>query len=494
MERKDDRSARIERPGLIQSFIPSGALKTSIHRSNTRLFPLAASRLDDLQGMLKLFRIQIEKNPDLVELSQKWFDVYQKRSEAAIKLMLVGSSQAEVLREVDFAASGVAGAVEKGSDWQTPSGSYFSANPLGKKGSVCLVYPGAFNSYVGLGRDLFRYFPQIVGWMSPIASDLDYVFCTRYLYPPDLERMTKDEVNALEACLLDDAVAMMTSGMAFSVVYTFILERFFKIKAESALGYSLGEMSMLFGSGVWVEGDKASAALAASPLFQDQLCGPMNAVREAWGLIPQESGRSEDLWANFVLMAPEDRVREALKGKEHVYLTHVNTPRQVVIGGEPAACQRVIQNLKCSSLKAPFNYALHCDAMKSAYNEFRRLNLRPIECWPEIRLYSSANYDQLKPVPDDIAHRVALGLCRYLDFPRLIQGAYADGGRIFIEIGPGGNCSKWIEDTLRGQPCLAMPVNRKGMDDAASLIRMIARLASHAATVDLTPLYEAVEG
>ncbi len=493
MERKPDLTTRVEQPGVI-SFARPGEQKTSIHRSAFKLFPMAASRLDDLLGMLKLLRIQVEKNADLAELARKWYEVYQKRPEADLRLMLVGSSQGEVLREIDFAANGVPGAIEKMCDWQTPLGSYFAANPLGKEGSVCFVYPGAFNSYVGLGRDLFQYFPQIPEWMAPIASDLNYVFCARYLYPPDLDRMTKEQVNELEASLLDDAVAMMTSGMAFSVVYTFILERIFKVRAGSAMGYSLGEMSMLFGCGMWVEGDKASTALAASPLFKSRLSGPMNAVREAWGLEPQETGRSEDLWANFVLMATEERVREAINDEARVYLTHVNTPRQVVIGGEPEACQRVIQRLKCSSLKAPFNYALHCEAMKSAYGEFRRLNIHPIQRWPEMRLYSAAEYDQFRPVPEEIAHRVATGLCQHLDFPRLIQLAHNDGGRIYIEIGPGGNCAKWIEDTLRGQPGLAMSVNRKGMDDAAALIRAVARLASHGVGVDLRALYEPVEG
>ncbi len=493
MERKTNLTASTEETGVIPSIVPQGKLKTTIHRSAYRLFPLAADRLDDLQGMMKLLRIQVEKNPDLAELSHKWFDVYQKRPEAGMRLMLAGSSQAELGREIDFAATGVAGAIEKGIDWQTPLGSFFAPQPLGKDGSVCFVYPGAFNSYVGLGRSLFQYFPQIVPWMAPIASDLNYVFCERYLYPPDLDRMTNEQVNELEEILLNDAVAMMTSGMAFSVVYTFILERIFKVQAQSAMGYSLGEMSMLFGTGVWVEGDKASSALAASPLFKTELSGPMNAVRTTWGMEPRETGRSEDVWANFVLMAPPDRVLEALKGEKLVYLTHVNTPRQVVIGGDPDGCRRVIRNLKCSSLKAPFNYALHCDAMKSAYNELRRLNVHPIRRWPAMRLYSAAAYDEFKPEPEDIAHRVAFGLCRHLDFPCLVQKAYGEGSRIFIEVGAGGNCAKWIEDTLRGQLCLAMSVNRKGMDDAASLIRSLARLASHFADVDLTAIYEAVE-
>lgn len=454
-----------------------------------RLFPLAANSADELFGMMKLLRIQAEKDPDLFGLSQKWFEVYQKRPAARLGLMLTGSTQEELLREIDFAQKGVSSALEKGVDWQTPSGSYFAPVPLGAEGKVCLVYPGAFNSYVGIGRELFQLFPQIYAWMKPIASDLAYVFCERYLYPRSLEPITKEELAGLENALTDDAVAMMTSGMAFSVVYTYILDKVFKLSVDSALGYSLGEMSMLFATGVWVDGDTASEALARSPLFSDRLAGPLNAVREAWGLPVEQDGHSSNLWANHVLMAPADRVLDALKAEERVYLTHINTPRQVVIGGEKEGCQRVIQALKSPSLKAPFSYALHCEAMKSEYAELKRLNQRSIQRWPDLKLYSADNYDLFQPEPDDIAHQVASSLCTHLDFPRLVRRAYTDGARIFIEVGAGGNCAKWIDDSLRGDACLTMSVNRKGTDDASMLVRTLAKLASHRVPVDLTPLY-----
>ncbi|HVP21910.1 MAG TPA: hypothetical protein VMS73_08620 [Anaerolineaceae bacterium] len=461
----------------------------ALSQAEFRLIPLAANTIDELNGMVKLLRIQAEKDPDLHSLSQKWYGVYEKRPAATMGLMLTASNQAELLREIEFAQKGVPDALQRGVDWQTPTGSYFAPKPLGQTGSVCLVYPGAFNSYVGIGRDLFRLFPQIYDWMEPLAKDLAFVFYDHYLYPRSLEPISKEELGALENALTEDAVAMMTSGMAFSVVYTYILERVFKVQVDSALGYSLGEMSMLFATGVWADGDEASRSLAKSPLFHDRLAGPLNAVREAWGMPAQSDGKSEDLWANHVLMAAPERVLEAIEDEKRVYMTHTNTPRQVVLAGEKNDCQRVIQALKCTSLKAPFSYALHCEAMKSAYDQFRILNLRSIQAWTNIRLYSAAGYDLFKPDPEDIAHQVAISLCQHLDFPRLVQRAYADGARIFIEVGAGGNCAKWIDDSLRGSPCLTMSVNRKGMDDTAALVRTLAKLASHRAAVDLAPLY-----
>jgi acyl transferase domain-containing protein len=106
-----------------------------------------------------------------------------------------------------------------------------------------------------------------------------------------------------------------------------------------------------------VEADATRARLKASPLFQSRLAGAQLAVREHWGVTGELNG---SLWSNTFLMAPMERVEEALRGEERVYLTHINTPRQVVIGGDPQGIRRVVEALKCTSLKAPFDFALHC--------------------------------------------------------------------------------------------------------------------------------------
>jgi acyl transferase domain-containing protein len=104
-------------------------------------------------------------------------------------------------------------------------------------------------------------------------------------------------------------------------------------------------------------------------------------------------------------------------------------------------------------------------------------------------LYSAADDQPFEMSVDGIARAVARDLCSMLDFPRLVETAYNDGARIFIELGAGSNCAKWIEEILKGRPFLSVSANRKGVDDAASIFRVLARLASHQTAVNLEPLY-----
>ena len=65
----------------------------------------------------------------------------------------------------------------------------------------------------------------------------------------------------------------------------------------------------------------------------------------------------------------------------------------------------------------------------------------------------------------EIADKMAHMLTSPLDFPRLVHQVYADGARVFIEAGAGGNCARWIDESLKGSPHLALSMNRRGTDD-----------------------------
>ena len=51
--------------------------------------------------------------------------------------------------------------IQQKSTIKTPNGSYFTANPLAKKGKVAFVYPGSAAAYEQMGKDIFQLFPQL---------------------------------------------------------------------------------------------------------------------------------------------------------------------------------------------------------------------------------------------------------------------------------------------------------------------------------------------
>jgi PfaB family protein len=453
------------------------------------LLPVAAESAAELYTQLSSLHTQISASTNLkneaIQAYRRWLD---DKSSTSLTTCLLGHTPEELAREIGFALKGIPTALERNNDWQTPLGSYFTPKPLGETGSTAFVYPGAFNSYPGMGQDLFYLFPLLFDRFGSMTRQIDQLLNEKALYPRSLAALTQADLDQIEAQLTADPLVMLISGTSISVLYTTLLEEVFDVHPASAFGYSLGEISMMFASGVWTRGDEISAALRNSPLFHTRLAGPQNAIREYWQL-PAQNDTQGVLWENYVLMATPEQVLEILQNEPRVYLTHINTPRQVVIGGDPNGCRRVISLLKCNALQAPFNYALHCAAMQSEYEALTNLHSWPISNQPEMTLYSAANYHSFPIDQQSIARQIAHGLCSRLDFPRLIQQAYAEGSRIFIELGAGSNCARWVDESLKGQPHAAFSINRKGVDDHTSILRLIARLVCHHVQTNLNPLY-----
>ena len=462
-------------------------------RPETHLFPIAADSIPDLLQSLRELREAAAKEVPLPELAVRSFDVFTQRTDSQWAAGLIAQDQRELQKEIETALRDIPSVMEKNTAWQTPGGSYFTPTPAGQKAKIALVYPGAFNSYLGLGRDLFALFPRLHSLTQNLTPDLGETIQERLLYPRSMAALDADQQRHYENQLNADAVAMITSGSLIAVIYTYLLREVFHIQADTALGYSLGEIGMLFAMGIWDQADEVSAALRGSPLFRDELSGPQNVVRKHWSLPPSSQYPSQNfspIWENYFLMASAEKVAAALESEERVYLTHTNTPRQVVIGGSPEACKRVISSVKCTALKAPFDFALHCEAMNDAYDSLVRLLSWPVAGYPEATLYTAAGNVPLKLDSENISNKIATMLCTPLDFPALIRRVFDDGNRIFIELGANANCTKWIEECLKGETFAAIAINRKNTSDLVSLARMLARLASHRVPLDLTPLYQ----
>jgi PfaB family protein len=235
---------------------------------------------------------------------------------------------------------------------------------------------------------------------------------------------------------------------------------------------------------VWQAGDQAMRVLDESPVFKTRLAGPRQAVLEYWN----SNGNYHASWENHILMAPPEKVIPVLAQVSRVYMTHINAPNQVVIGGDAAGCSQVIKTMGCPSLRAPFDHVLHCPPVKSEYHELRMMNDWPVRITQDVKLLTADGYTQLPGTSQGVADCIARMLINPLDFPRLVRQAYDAGARFFIEVGAGSNCTRWVDESLAGKPHLAVPANRRGISDRSTLLRLAARLASHHIPVNIRSL------
>jgi acyl transferase domain-containing protein len=74
------------------------------------------------------------------------------------------------------------------------------------------------------------------------------------------------------------------------------------------------------------------------------------------------------------------------------------------------------------------------------------------------------------------------------NFPATIRNAYADGVRVFVEVGPHCSCTRMIDDILHDKPHLAVNANHRGENEAMTLLKCLGTLHAAGLDIDLAPI------
>jgi PfaB family protein len=458
-------------------------VKSQLGDKTVWLLPVTGESQRHLQQNLKKLIDRLENGEALQKIYHESLTLYTTNHDSPYALAVVGRDRNEVLHEFKLASAGVDKAFTTGKPYRTPRGSVFTSNPLSQS-DVAFVYPGAFNSYVDFGRELLLHFPVLHERLSVLISNVGRSLAERRLYPRSLERLSESAKQAWTERLTQNPIALIESGTTFAIAYSMIIRDIFGVEPQSAMGYSLGEISMLWSAGVWNTGDAGSDAWHASPLFKTRLFGPKQAVRDAWDIEPED----DTFWSTYLLKAPEEKVRNLVDQEPRVYLTIVNLPDEVVIAGDGEGCQRIINALGCHAIKTPFDSVIHNEVVRSEYDTFVKLYTHPIQHIPNVVFYSAAEYAPLEMKADSLAHAIADMTCKPVHLPRLVRTVYQGGARIFIELGPQATCTRWINRILRDQPHVAVPINRTGLGDYHGVITVLAQLITNRIRVNLLPL------
>ena len=447
------RTAQVDGVSVIQSEAARPA-PVYLPVDPVRILLARGSDAMEIVGRLAELSSSVESGRKLVEVS----------GEGPLCAAVIGRNPDELRRELGLMEKGVPEAFSSGTDWVTPLGSSFSPQPVGPAAEIAFVYPGVYSAYPGMARDVFRVFPEAHHFLASLTEDPGASFAADLVFPRTDRPLERALLAEYDLRLRSDLPALMSAGAACAAIYTHILREVAGLRPVAGLGFSLGEISMLWAMRVWQDSDHSRARSAESNLFTTRLVGSGQAVRSyraAAGLF--DAG---PMWASYGLLTSPEEVERALSSFEMVFLTMVNSPREVVIGGDPAQCAALAQQLGCDAIPLPFEHALHCPVALGELPELTRLNTNPTSALQDVRLYSADEYAPLKLETEELAQAIARMSSRRLDFPRLVNRVYDDGARIFIEAGPSAASSRLIDAILAGRPHLAVAVDLSWLVDA----------------------------
>ncbi|KAA0024153.1 beta-ketoacyl synthase N-terminal-like domain-containing protein [Antrihabitans cavernicola] len=448
------------------------------------LIPVGGVDLEDLMRRTTRLRDGIDEGMSLRGLAE----AVAPASGDRVRMVLCANTAEGVRRELEQAVGSVPEAFRAGEEWVTPGGSFATPDPIGADGKVALVFPGMLSAYPGVGADMFRVFPGLFAEAERAVDCPADLIKTDLLYSKTIRPDNADEQAAAAKTLLQDFNSVVDVSSSFAWLSARAL-RLIGLPVQGAVGYSLGEVSMLYALGVCEPSSHGPRERElAADVFHRRLSGPKLAVREAWQLSDEVA---DDLvWSSAVVFDDADKVKAAAAQYDRVFITQVNTATEVVIAGDPDQCAEFVAALGSSSLPAAVSHVVHCpipDPVQLAASLYRKT--RAVD---DLELFSSSTYTAITDFdPKLIAANCAATLRQTIDFPRLLTSMSEQGYRYFVEVGPGGNCTRWIRETLAGSGFLAESVDRRREPAAAGFGRVLAKLVGHGLPIDLTPFLPA---
>jgi acyl transferase domain-containing protein/3-hydroxymyristoyl/3-hydroxydecanoyl-(acyl carrier protein) dehydratase len=332
--------------------------------------------------------------------------------------------------------------------------------PLQSEGELAFVFPGSGSHYEGMGESLPLSLPQALEQLGKEVEDF-----SRHLFPT---------VTAGPAGLAEIIVRQVTHGL---VVHDAL--RLLGVHAQAYLGYSLGESAALFASRTWRDRDAMFSRTLESGLFRNQLTSTGSVLREAWG--------PDAEWVVALVMRPKEDVRSVLTGTATLLI--VNAPSECVIGGRREDVRTVVGKLGGAAVFLEGVPFVHLPAIEPVKDAYRALHVLPTTPPKGVRIYSCGWARAYEPTEAACADSVLTNALHGFDFTALIEQAWRDGVRVFVEPGPQGSCTRMISRILGDRPHLAVAACQRGQDGYVSVLEAVAAVAQSGRSVDLSVLY-----
>ena len=282
---------------------------------------------------------------------------------------------------------------------------------------IAILFPGQGSQYEGMGRDLIA--SPVYKRAKEILDDHTY----SVVEEASLDQLSKTRYGQ---------VAIFLNSLS---LYQELKDRVLDpndISVSASLGLSLGEYTALCAAGVFSL-DEGIDLVKNRGLIMGQGAGGK-------GSMVAVMKTSLETIQDLVDQAKEDNV---------LAVCNLNSPGQIVVGGEFEALDRFEEKCKEAKIKrymrlnveGPF----HTQILSQAAQEFADAHLAKIDYKkPNMDVYTNLSGKNYKQV-DSIVENLKDQMCSPVRFIDCVENMIADGCQVFIEIGPGKSLSGFVK-------------------------------------------------
>ena len=358
------------------------------------------------------------------------------------------------------------------------SGIYHAAEPLGRGGKLAFLFPGEGAQYPNMLADLCLHFPEVRECFDQI--DRIYLDHPRgdlpsdHIFPRAAPATRGEPIDDRRLWQIDGAVeAVLTANQAMLTIL-----RQIGVGPDVIVGHSTGEFSAVRAAGV-LDPEREELSDFVLRLYQNH---------------EDVSARGEIPRAVLIAVGAENHQVEAVAREVGgaIFVAMDNCPHQAVLVGGLEEARRAQEILRRDGLIFEilnFDRAYHTPLFAPYAGQLRQVFERAQFQPPRVPIYSCTTASPYPSDPEEIRELMVEHWLRPVEFRRTIETLHDEGVRLFVEVGPRGNLSAFVEDILRGRPFCAVPANVQRRSGTTQLNHLAGLLTIHGVDLDLEALH-----
>ncbi len=458
---------------VLEDHAEAQARSSLMRELDSELVVIEGSDRAALRSQVERIRIYVQSATG-VPLRDIAFTLAESRSDLAHVLGIVAASTGDLVAKLTRAATLLAD--EKTTQIKDPKGIYYFGDSSNKGGKLALLFPGEGAQYLNMLSDLCIHFPEVRTFFD--SADRAVGGTGRYplsadVFPAPL--MSEEETKVAEERLWQ--IERATEAVLTADGAMYVLLQQLGVTPDMITGHSAGEWVAMAASGI-LDFDEFVASAPRLSAVYGGLSGNRDIPRAA--MLAVGTGRDEVI----KLVSQIERT---------VHIANDNCPHQVVIVVEIADAEPVIKHLQARGIfveRLPYDRGYHTPVFtyicEPLHKYFSSLKISP----PKSLLYSSTTAKPYPKKPKDILQLVSETFARPLLFRDTIEAMYDAGARIFLEVGPRGLLTGFVDDILRGRPHTSIAMNKQKKSGVYTLHNALAMLAALHVPMVLKPLFE----